>query len=87
MNISISKKGGHIVSMNTNREVNAETISQEEADKKAKEFLESKGFPSMKETYYLKQEGVVTINYAYSQKFFVFSPQIKKPRTPFAWQT
>ena len=42
INISISKKGGHIVSMNTNREVGAETISQEEADKKAKEFLESK---------------------------------------------
>lgn len=78
MNISISKKGGHIVSMNTNREVNAETISQEEADKKAKEFLESKGFPSMKETYYLKQEGVVTINYAYSQNDVVMYPDLIK---------
>lgn len=78
MNISISKKGGHIVSMNTNREVSAETISQEEADKKAKEFLESKGFPSMKETYYLKQEGVVTINYAYSQNDVVMYPDLIK---------
>ena len=78
INISISKKGGYIVSMNTNREVNAETISQEEADKKAKEFLESKGFNSMKETYYLKQEGVVTINYAYSQNNVVMYPDLIK---------
>ena len=54
--------------MNSNRDVKAETISQEEANKKGKEFLEAKGFTSMKETYYLKQEGIVTINYAYSQK-------------------
>lgn len=78
INISISKKGGYIVSMNTNREVNAETISQEEADKKAKEFLESKGFNSMRETYYLKQEGVVTINYAYSQNNVVMYPDLIK---------
>lgn len=78
INISISKKGGHIVSMNTNREVSAETISQEEADKKAKEFLESKGFASMKETYYLKQEGVVTINYAYSQNDVIMYPDLIK---------
>lgn len=78
INISISKKGGHIVSMNTNREVGAETISQEEADKKAKEFLESKGFASMKETYYLKQEGVVTINYAYSQNDVIMYPDLIK---------
>ena len=40
-NISISKKGGHVVSMNANRDVKAETISQEEANSKGKEFLES----------------------------------------------
>jgi len=39
INISISKKGGHIVYMNSNRSVNAETISQEEANAKGKEFL------------------------------------------------
>lgn len=78
INISISKKGGHIVSMNSNREVNAEVISQEEANKKGKEFLESKGFTSMKETYYLKQEGIVTINYAYSQNDVIMYPDLIK---------
>lgn len=38
INISISKKGGHIVFMNSNRDVNSEIISQEEADKKEKSF-------------------------------------------------
>lgn len=78
INVSISKKGGHIVSMNSNREVTVESISQEDADKKAKEFLASKGFKEMKETYYLKQEGVVTINYAYTQNDVIMYPDLIK---------
>ncbi len=78
INISIAKKGGHIVYMNTNRDVNAEVISQEEADKKGKEYLESKGFKNMKETYYLKQEGIVTINYAATQNDVVIYPDLIK---------
>lgn len=78
INIAISKKGGHVVSMNSNRNVDAEIISQEDADKKAKEFLDKKGFPSMKETYYLKQDGVVTINYAYSQNDVIMYPDLIK---------
>ncbi len=78
MNLSISKKGGHIVSMNANREVNSEIISQEEADQKGKAFLESKGFKNMKETYYLKQEGIVTINYAATQNDVVIYPDLIK---------
>ena len=67
MTISISKIGGHIVNMNYNRTVNSELISQEEANKIGKEFLNSRGIPNMKETYYLKEGGIVTINYAYVQ--------------------
>ena len=66
--VSVSKKGGHIIFMNYNRNVEAESISQERANEIGKDFLNSKGFPNMKETYYLKQNGVVTINYAYNQK-------------------
>lgn len=77
-NISISKKGGHVVYLNTNREVNSEIISQEEADKKGREYLESKGFKDMKETYYLKQEGIVTINYAATQNDVVMYPDLIK---------
>ena len=48
INITVSKKGGHIVYMNSNREVNSEIISQEEANKNGKEYLKNKGFSDMK---------------------------------------
>ena len=78
INISVSKKGGHIVNMNTNRDITVEAISQEEANDKGKEFLASKGFENMKETYYLKQEGIVTINYAATQNDVVLYPDLIK---------
>ena len=78
ISISISKKGGHIVYMNSNRDVNTEVISQEEANQKGKEFLSNHGFKNMKETYYLKRDGVVTINYAYIENdVVVYSDLIK----------
>ena len=76
--ISVSKKGGHIIYMNSNRTVNSEIISQEEANEKGKEFFNNKGLNNMKETYYLKQDGIVTINYAYTQNdVVVYSDLIK----------
>lgn len=67
LTISITQKGGHVVFMNYNRDVNAETISEERANEIGINFLNEKGFPNMKETYYLKENGVLTINYAYNQ--------------------
>ena len=65
--ISVSKKGGHVIFANYNRTVNVETISQERANEIAKDFLNKHGYINMKETYYYKQNGIVTINYAYMQ--------------------
>ncbi len=78
MVISISEKGGHVVFMNYNRNIEAESVSQERADQIGKEFLNTHGFPNMKETYYLKQEGIVTINYAYEQNGVVIYPDLIK---------
>lgn len=78
INISISKKGGHVVAMNVNRDINAEVITEEDANERGKEFLDLKGFKNMKETYYLKQEGIVTINYAYVQDDVVIYPDLIK---------
>jgi len=78
ISISVSKKGGHIVYMNSNRDVNTEIISQEEANEKGKQFLSNHGYKDMKETYYLKQDGIVTINYAYTENnVVVYSDLIK----------
>ena len=65
--ISISKKGGHVIFANYNKTVSTEIISQEKANEIAKDFLDKHGYTNMKETYYLKQNGIVTINYAYTQ--------------------
>ena len=78
VNISISKKGGHVVNMNSNRDINTEVITQEEANSKALEFLNSRGFQNMQETYYLKQDGIVTINYAYKQDDVIMYPDLIK---------
>ena len=78
INIAITKKGGYVLYMNYDREVNSEIMSQEEANEKAKEFLNNKGFQNMKETYYLKQEGIVTINYAYNQDGIIVYPDLIK---------
>lgn len=65
--ISISKKGGHIIFANYNKNVSTEIISEEDANKIGKDFLKENGYPELKETYYLKENGIVTINYAYKQ--------------------
>ena len=78
INMSISKKGAHIVYMNSDRQVNTEVITQEEANEIGKKYLEEKGFPNMKETYFLKQEGIVTVNYAYEQDGVLMYPDLIK---------
>lgn len=76
--ISISEKGGHVVFMNYNRTIEAESVTQERADEIGKKFLEEHDFPNMKETYYLKQDGIVTINYAYEQDGVTVYPDLIK---------
>ena len=77
-NISISQKGGHVVLANYNRNVEAESITQEQANEIGKNFLAQKGYPNMKETYYLTNSGIVTINYAYEQNgITIYSDLIK----------
>ncbi len=66
-NITISKRGGHIVSANYNKNVEAEIMSEEEANNIGKDFLKTHGYENMKETYFMKENGIITINYAYTQ--------------------
>ncbi len=78
LNISITEKGGHIVFMNYNRNIEAETVSQERANEIGKKYLADRGFKDMRETYYLKQDGIVTINYAYEQDEVTVYPDLIK---------
>lgn len=76
--LSISKKGGFIVYMNSDKNVEDEKIEIEEANRKAKEYLEKNGFSNMQQTYYLKNNGVMTINFAYSQDGVLMYPDLIK---------
>ncbi len=78
LNISIAKKGGHIVLMNYNRNVENEIISYEQADEIGKNFLLSRNIPNMKSTYYLKEGGNITINYAFVQDNVIIYPDLIK---------
>ena len=76
--LSISKKGGHVVFLNYNRDVSEEKISAEEAIEIGKNFLNEKGFSNMQQTYYLKNNGFITVNYAYKQgDVLIYSDLIK----------
>ena len=76
--ISVTKKGGHILYVNSNRDVKDEKINDDEADKNAKEFMEKNGYSNMKKTYYSKNGGIETINYAYEQDGVVIYPDLIK---------
>ncbi len=80
--ISVTKKGGHILFINSNRVVNNEIISEDEATQNAEDFLDKNGFNNMKKTYFSKNGGVETINFAYEEKhgsdnIIVYSDLIK----------
>ena len=76
--ISVSKKGGHVVSMNCDRNVESENIKPEDAVNMGKEFLENREYKSMKETYYMKEGNVITVNYAFVQDNMVMYPDLIK---------
>lgn len=76
--ITISQKGGHIVFLNCYRDIEEEKIPEEEAVKLGKKFLNEKGYNNMQETYYLKQDGSIVINYVYTQNGVKIYPDLIK---------
>lgn len=76
--ISISKKGGYVIYSSFNREIKEQKLNYEEANNEALEYLKQKGFDNMKETYYLAENGILTINYAYVQQDIIMYPDLIK---------
>ena len=63
--VSVTKKGGYVNYMLTSDYAGETVFSQEDAISKATEFLKSKGYASIKESYYSTSDGICTINFAY----------------------
>ena len=78
VNISITKKGGHILYSNFDRKVESENIDEETAKELGIKYLEEKGYKNMKATYYIKEEGIMTVNYAYVQNDITMYPDLIK---------
>lgn len=67
ISISITRKGGYVLSYLTNRAVGEEQLDINAATEKAAAFLQENSFYSMQSSYFDKSGGVATINFAYVQ--------------------
>ena len=78
VSISVTRKGGHILYSNFDRNVESENIDEETAKELGIKYLEEKGYKNMKATYYIKEEGIMTVNYAYVQNDVTMYPDLIK---------
>lgn len=74
----VTKKGGHVVWMLYSRDIGQETLDVDKAKETGLKFLESRGYTNMKDTYYIKEDSMATINYAYTQDGAVAYPDLIK---------
>ena len=66
MSLALSVQGGKPVSMICSRSMGEAKLSAEEAVEIAQKFLNKHGFSDMKSSYYMIQDGVITVNFAYA---------------------
>ena len=64
--------------MNYDRDISGENLTEQEAIEMGKEYLSSKGFENMQETYTLKNSGFITVNYAYKSGDIIVYPDLIK---------
>lgn len=76
--VSITKKDCKLYMMLADREVKAENIVMQSAINKGLEFLKKIGIENVEETYYLKTENMVIINYAAKQDDIMLYPDLVK---------
>lgn len=65
--ISITKRGGYVLYFLNNVTVGEENFDVSAATENARNYLNEHGFSDMVSSYYQKNNGVATINFAYSQ--------------------
>jgi spore germination protein len=78
VNIGVTQKGGHIEWMLYNRPAGKNKLDMDEAKKAGMDFLKEKGYDNMADTYYIKQDNIATINYAYKQDNVTVYPDLIK---------
>lgn len=66
--ISVTKDGGLLCSISNSRTIKENKLSQEEALKKAEDFLKKSGITSFQESYYITADGICTFNFAWLEE-------------------
>lgn len=76
--VSVTKNGGYGVYLRNPRSIGEEVLSYEDAVEKGKTWLDEKGLSGFKESYYMTDEGVCVINFAYTQNGVICYPDLIK---------
>lgn len=80
ISVSITKNGGYVLYYLDNIETGKENYDIDAATKAASGFLEEHGFSNMVSSYYEKNNGIATINFAYSQNGVICYSDLIKVR-------
>lgn len=78
LTVAVSKTGGKVLSMLSSHQGGEALIEPEAALKTASEFLTSRGYRGMEETYHMLQGGIMTVNFAYMKDGVVYYPDLIK---------
>ena len=78
LSVCISKQGGAVVSMFNSRPVSSTALSSADMLEKAAAYLQAQGFTDMQESYWVIEENVAVINYAYCQDDVTCYPDLVK---------
>ncbi len=65
VSVTVSQKGGYPVYMRKERAIGQEILSYDQAQEKAKRYLERIGMKGFIQTYYANSDGVCVVNFAY----------------------
>lgn len=74
----VSVQGGKVIWFMKDRESQGEYMTVEMAKSIASQFFDAYDFENMKDTYYIKQNGTVTINFAHEQDGVICYPDLVK---------
>jgi germination protein YpeB len=78
LRICITKAGGFVSEMSSSRTIGKEKLDYSSASKTAEAFLLKRGISGMKESYYVINNGICLINYAFVQDGAVCYPDLIK---------
>lgn len=65
--VAVTKKGGYLLYLLSDKYAGEAKIDEKTAIEKARQFLKDFGYVSMKDSYYSNNDGICTVNFAYTQ--------------------